>query len=113
MIETYDFDGVDYNWEYPGYVMGKGYMSEDGIRKDYEGFGKLLKNERCGKDMEITMSYYPDSKQEGLLMEIEAPKYVDLMHSMAYDQGGQHSTMELARRTIEPPHLAETRSRQK
>ena len=108
LIETYDFDGVDYNWEYPGYVMGKGYMSEDGIRNDYEGFGKLLKETRevLGRDMEITMSYYPDGKQEGLLMEIEAPKYVDLMHSMAYDQGGQHSTMELARRTIElaAPH---------
>ena len=55
--------------------------------------------------MEITMSYYPDSKQERLLMEIDAPKYVDLMHSMAYDQGGQHSTMELARRTIEYAEL--------
>jgi len=108
LIEVYDLDGVDYNWEYPGYIMGKGYMPEDGIRREYEGFGKLLKETRevLGKEASITLAYYPDGRQEKLLMDIGAIKYVNSMHSMAYDQNGKHSTMELAKKTVENARTA-------
>lgn len=32
---------MDYNWEYPGYVFGRGY-DEQQLLKDKEGFAKLL-----------------------------------------------------------------------
>ena len=31
LLETYQLDGVDYNWEYPEYRMGKGYSDEEGV----------------------------------------------------------------------------------
>ena len=39
------------------------------------------------------MAYYPDGRQEQLLFEHDAHRYVDLLHMMSYDQGGeQHSS---------------------
>ncbi len=55
------FDGVDYNWEYPGYRFGKGYLSADEIRRDYDGLLALLRETReaLGPAAVITMAYYP------------------------------------------------------
>ena len=91
----HDLDGVDYNWEYPGYKMGQGYLSEPEINLDYIGLLDLLKETRetLGEEATITLSYYPDGKQESLLIERQATQYVDLLHAMAYDHHGQHSTM--------------------
>jgi len=104
LVQKYNFDGVDYNWEYPGYRMGRGYMDEKEILKDYEGLEKLLRETRTALGLEkvISMAYYPDSKQESLINLVGADKIVDLIHSMSYDQGGpNHSTKELALMTIE------------
>ena len=90
-------DGVDYNWEYPGYQFGRGYMPDDEVDKDYAGLLALVKETRelLGDKVTMTMSYYPDGRQESLLVKLNAPKFVDLFHAMAYDAGGEHSTMEL------------------
>jgi chitinase len=95
-IDKHQLDGVDYNWEYPGYQFGRGYLSEDEVKKDYAGLLNLLRETRelLGPDSTITMSYYPDKRQESLLVEMEATKYVDLFHAMAYDNRGEHSTMK-------------------
>ena len=36
------FDGVDYNWEYPGYAFGSGYKAEAEVDADYAGLRALL-----------------------------------------------------------------------
>ena len=110
LLDTYQLDGVDYNWEYPGYRMGKGYLAEKEILKDYEGLAKLLEETRqvfkaTGK--EITMAYYPDTKQEKLIHLVGADEQVDLLHSMSYDQGGpNHSPRDLALKTINQADIA-------
>ncbi len=46
----------------------------------------------------LTLAYYPDGRQEALLLKHGAHKSVSLMHSMAYDANGPegHSPMSLA-----------------
>lgn len=110
LLDTYQLDGVDYNWEYPGYRMGKGYLDEKEILKDYEGLKSLLSETKeilKGTNKVITMAYYPDTKQENLIRLVKADEDVDLIHSMSYDQGGpNHSPRELASRTIKQAQSA-------
>jgi len=110
LLDTYQLDGVDYNWEYPGYRMGKGYLDEKEILKDYEGLAKLMQETREAfkpSKKVITMAYYPDTKQEKLIHLVGIDEQVDLLHSMSYDQGGpNHSPKDLAVRTIKQADIA-------
>lgn len=98
LLEEHDLDGVDYNWEYPGYDFSSGYLADAEVHADYVGLGKLLRDTRQALDARaghVTLAYYPDTRQEKLLMEVShADRYVSLMHAMAYDQGGRHSTLD-------------------
>jgi len=104
LLDKYELDGVDYNWEYPGYSMGRGYMPEEEVLRDYEGLANLLKDTKKafeGSSREVTVAYYPDGKQESLFIKTGVLEYTDLIHSMSYDQGGSnHSPKELAEKTI-------------
>jgi len=98
-----NFHGIDYNWEYPGYVFGRGYDDAQ-TKEDYAGLKLLLAETRTAFEkhsLVLTMSYYPDERQERLLKEIKAPAAVDLMHMMSYDQPGRHSTMAFAKKTAD------------
>ena len=86
--------------------MGSGYLSDDQVAADYMGLMQLLADTRAmlGQNAVITMAYYPDGRQEALLRDTAggAAKYVDLMHMMSYDQGGQHhSSLGFGKRTAE------------
>mmetsp|Transcript_13163 Transcript_13163/g.42882 ORF Transcript_13163/g.42882 Transcript_13163/m.42882 type:complete len:349 (+) Transcript_13163:124-1170(+) len=99
-LDLHHFDGVDYNWEYPGAVAGGGYAPEDEVRRDYDGYAALLRESRetLGDDAVITAAYYPDGRQERFLRD--SASFVDFFQSMAYDQRGRHSTMDFAEKAI-------------
>jgi hypothetical protein len=40
-------DGVDYNWEYPGYAMGVGYKPDATIHEEYLGLARLVKETKA------------------------------------------------------------------
>lgn len=100
LLDELDLDGVDYNWEYPGYRFGSGYMPEAEVDADYQGLAALINDTqrlfaKGNRSRVVTMAYYPDSRQEQLLRQYDIDKMVDLMHMMSYDQGGtHHSTLE-------------------
>ena len=83
LVEDYQLDGIDYNWEYPGYRlpddthieikinkcclfrMGLGYLEEKEVLKDYEGLASLLRETKLlfkESGRVITMAYYPDTR---------------------------------------------------
>ena len=116
-IASRDLDGVDYNWEYPGYVMGRGYSDDDAVRKDYVGLARLVRETRAalGSNASVTIAYYPDTRQEENMARYGLASDVDLFHAMAYDAGATdgsasshgdpdgargHSPLELARRSL-------------
>jgi GH18 family chitinase len=97
LCDKYEFDGVDYNWEYPGYNMGRGY-NEKTLVGDYEGLASLLRETQSAfqdSGRLISLAYYPDGRQEQLIAKYDFHQYVQLMHAMSYDHSGQqHSTFQ-------------------
>ena len=80
--------------------MGAGYADEDVIAADYRGLSRLAKElseALRSVDKIVTLAYYPDGKQEGLLRGTEAA----LMHAMSYDARGHHSPYSLAESTVD------------
>jgi len=84
------------------------------LNRDYKGLSRLLKLLHAAfapTGRTITLAYYPDGKQEGLITSHGFSQYVDAMHMMSYDQPGRHSTWEFAQRVAAqgarmlPPHL--------
>lgn len=116
-VAAKDLDGVDFNWEYPGYVMGRGYQADPEVQKDYKGLALLAKETRAAlaPNASITLAYYPDSRQEASLARHGVAAHVDLFHAMSYDAGAAdpgadthgdpdgargHAPLELARRVL-------------
>jgi len=103
LVNRLQVDGLDLNWEYPGYSFGSGYQVDADVEKDYKGLGSLARELRKalpGKT--LTMAYYPDGRQEAMLIKHGISKTVDLMHAMTYDQnGGHHSTFEFAEKAMD------------
>mgnify|MGYP006162824519 FL=1 len=106
LVERLGLHGVDYNWEYPGYEMGRGYLPQREIDADYAGLLALFRETRAAFDAQrraltITAAYYPDGKQEALFNALGALEHVDLLHMMSYDQGGaHHSSLEFGRTSV-------------
>eukprot|EP00929_Paragymnodinium_shiwhaense_P068694 TRINITY_DN34598_c0_g1_i1.p2 TRINITY_DN34598_c0_g1~~TRINITY_DN34598_c0_g1_i1.p2 ORF type:complete len:379 (-),score=125.84 TRINITY_DN34598_c0_g1_i1:404-1540(-) len=106
-LDQEQLDGVDYNWEYPGYSFRGGYQAEEEIKADYMGLFKLI-NETKAMFRErspmrvVTMAYYPDTRQEQLLKQYRIDEEVDLMHMMSYDQNGaHHSTLQFGKKAVD------------
>ncbi|CAE7573304.1 Cht2, partial [Symbiodinium microadriaticum] len=103
LVRKNNLDGVDYNWEYPGYQFGSGYGSDVEVMKDYEGLQRLVQDtRRAMPNKTLSMAYYPDSRQERIILQLGIPSLLDYMHIMSYDQSGEHhSSYEYAVKTLD------------
>jgi len=107
LVKRFKLDGVDYNWEYPGYGFGSGYHAADEVQRDYDGLQALLKEtRRLMPKKTLSVAYYPDTRQEQILVAIGAPGLVDFLHIMAYDQHSDantpsHSSYEFAMKVVQ------------
>jgi GH18 family chitinase len=107
LVVEKELDGVDLNWEYPGYEFGTGYLSDAAVKADWDGLAALVADVRAafaakgrarggGRDI-VTLAYYPDGRQERELTARRLDESADLLHAMTYDaRGAQHSPMSLA-----------------
>jgi GH18 family chitinase len=109
LCEQHGFAGVDYNWEYPGYAFGRGYQSDKEVDAEYRGLARLIEETRVAFQRSgqaeldtITIAYYPDTRQEVFLRNYGIADDVDLMHSMSYDQSGEHhSSFSFGKKTAD------------
>ena len=101
LVEKKKLDGVDINWEYPGFRFGQGYAAD--YEREWGQLAQLMRDLREALPGKVlTMAYYPDGRQEQLLARLGVAESVDLMHAMSYDASGpQHSTFELAQTTMD------------
>ena len=85
--EEYGFDGVDYDWEHPK-------NAEEAA--NYAGLIKATKDAGRASNLLVTaaLAGWQTITAEG----VEA---LDRVHLMAYDQGGQHSTMTGSKSDVE------------
>jgi chitinase len=88
------FDGVDYNWEYPA------------SEAEWKGLVHLLRESKesllptKGGPI-LTMAFYPDPQQYGVIKEHKLYKHVDYIMSMSYDMRGRHSEFNFATYTLD------------
>lgn len=105
LVSSKKLDGVDINWEYPGFEFGRGYI-EANVEPEWHSLMLLMQDLRASlPQKQLTLAYYPDGKQEALLAR---PGFdgVDLFHAMSYDAGGkQHSPLSLAQQVVDFPSL--------
>ena len=106
LVTRLDLDGVDWNWEYPGFRFGAGYSHDADVTADWDALAALVRDVKEAASpgrLVSTLAYYPDGRQEAYLAErhLCGPTGVDLCHAMAYDAPGKHhSPLSLAEAAV-------------
>jgi chitinase len=90
LLTQYNFDGVDYNWEYPRDA------------EEWRRWALLLKESKDtlkGGDRSkniVTFTMYLDPNHAEVIQRFQMLEHADYVHCMAYDQHQEHSTYEFA-----------------
>ena len=111
VVQHLQLDGVDYNWEYPAFSVGKGYADAATVKAEFDCLAGLvtatrkafakLEEDGGGPRKVITMAYYPDGRQEAELKSRGLDEACDLLHAMTYDApGANHSPVSLAETAV-------------
>lgn len=90
LMIDYQFDGVDYNWEYPA------------NHGEWRAWGTLMKETKklLGGKAIVTFTMYLDPNHYEIIKRYDLLKDADYVHCMAYDQPRQHSTFAFFRSGI-------------
>jgi GH18 family chitinase len=94
LLAEYQFDGVDYNWEYPRNAQ------------EWRQWALLLKESKGalrggGTRNVVTFTMYLDPNHAQLIQQFNMLEHADYVHCMAYDQHGEHSTLPFAESGIQ------------
>jgi len=91
LLDAHSLDGLDLNWEYPA--------NESEWRALAELCSEAAKMLRP-KGRQLSVAYYPDSRQERILKDLGIINSVDFALSMSYDAPGRHSSRHFADQTL-------------
>lgn len=91
LLEEYDFDGVDYNWEYPADA------------NEWRLWGSLMEESKrylLGSENVVTFTMFQDPNHFNIIRQFNLLKHADYVHCMSYDMQGKHSTYAFAQEGI-------------